>query len=171
MAGFYGLVSKARPFRWDDEGMVVKAGGGDPEPLIAYLRGDDPLSDDDRNSLADLIEAYHDLIKHKVRANGRPRGSVKLEHWATTYAGCLVRAGREQWCYKHGRKRAPKALTQKLVKPAIELMEAEIPKARGRINAQAVEDRSYLKPDQKMIERMSIELWDARCEIVELALK
>ena len=62
MAGFDGLVFKAWPLQpaKDGEGIGSKV-GGDPEPLIAYLLGDGPLSGPDRESLAGLIEQYDDL--------------------------------------------------------------------------------------------------------------
>jgi hypothetical protein len=172
MAGFDGLVFKAAPLQpaKDSEGIGVKV-GGDPEPLIDYLRGDGPLSDDDRESLAWLIEQYAELIKRKLRRNGRPRGSITPKTAATEYASCLVRLGKAAWCRKHGRKRAPKALTQGLIKRAIDLMEAEMPKARGKISAEAVEDGSYLRPDCKTEEYICIDLDEARREIIELALK
>jgi hypothetical protein len=172
MAGFDGLVFKAWPLQpaKDSEGIGLKV-GGDPEPLIAYLRGDGPLSHDDRESLAGLIEQYADLIKRKLRPNGRPRGSITPKTAATECASCLVRMGKAAWCRKHGRKRAPKALTQGLIKRAIELMEAEIPKARGKICAEAVESGSYLKPDPKTTQCV-VEFHDeARWAMIELALK
>jgi len=161
MAGFYGLVFKARPLRR----------ASDPEPLIDYLLGDGPLSDDDRESLAWLIEEYDGLIKRKLRRNGRPRGSITPKTRATKFASCLVRIGKAAWCWEHDRKRAPKALTQGLIKRAIELAEAEIPKARGKISAEAVKEGSYLRPDSKLEEYICIELDEARREIIELALK
>jgi len=82
-----------------------------------------------------------------------------------------VRMGKAAWCSNHGRKRAPRALTQGLIKRAIELMEAEIPKARGKISAEAVKDGSYLRPDRKTVEHISFDLEDAQREIIELALK
>jgi hypothetical protein len=172
MAGFDGLVFKARPLQpaKDDEGIGCKV-AGDPEPLIDYLRGDGPLSDDDRESLAGLIEQYADLIKRKLRRNGRPRGSITPKTAATECASCLVRIGKAAWCRKHGRKRAPKALTPGLIERAIELMEAEIPEARAKISAEAVEDGSYLRPDPKTEEYIDIDLEEAKREIIELALK
>jgi hypothetical protein len=172
MAGFDGLVFKAAPLQpaKDSEGIGCKV-GGDPEPLIAYLRGDGPLSNDDRESLAGLIEQYADLIKRKLPRNGRPRGSITPKTAATECASCLVRIVKAAWCRKHGRKRAPKDLTQGLIKRAIKLMEAEIPKARGKISAEAVEIGSYVRPDRKTEEYICMELEEAKCEIIELALK
>jgi len=172
MAGFYGLVFEAWPLQpaKNDEGIGCKV-GGDPGPLIDYLRGDGPLCDDDRQSLALLIEAYDDLIKRNLRPNGRPRGSITPKTWATECASCLVWMGKKKWCREHGRKRAPKALTEGLIKRAIELMEAEIPKARGKISAEAVKEGSYLKPDPNTEEYICNELEEAMWEIKELALK
>ena len=79
--------------------------------------------------------------------------------------------GEKKWCREHGRKRAPKALTEGLIKRAVELMEAEIPKARGKISAEAVKEGSYLKPDPNTEEYICIELEEAMWEIKELALK
>ena len=172
MAGFDGLVFKAAPLQRakDSEGIGLKV-GGDPEPLIDYLRGDGPLSDDNRELLAGLIEEYAGLIKRKLRPNGRPRGSITHKTAATECASCLVRIGKAAWCRKHGRKRAPKALTQGLIKRAIELAEADFPKARGKISAEAVKDGSYLRPDPKAEKYICIELYEAMREIIELALK
>ena len=143
----------------------------DPEPLIAYLEGNGPLADEDRQWLASLIEQYDGLIKRKLRPNGRPSGSITPKTEATKCASCLVRIGKTAWCRTHGRKRAPKALTQRLIKRAIELMEAEIPKARGKISAEAVKDGSYLRPDRKTEEYISDGLEEAKWEIIELALE
>jgi hypothetical protein len=172
MAGFYGLVSKARPLQpvKDSEGIGLQV-GGDPEPLIDYLRGDGPLSNDDRESLAELIEQYDDLIKRNLRRNGRPRGSITPKTEATECASCLVRFGKAEWCRNHGRKRAPKAVTEALIKRAIELMEAEIPNARRKISAEAVKEGSYLRPNRKTEEYICRDLEEAKWEIIELALK
>ena len=96
MAGFYGLVLDAWPLQnaKNDEGIGCKV-GGDPGPLVDYLRGDGPLSADDRDSLASLIEAYDNLIKSKLRPNGRPRGSITPKTWATECASCLVWMGKK----------------------------------------------------------------------------
>src|SRR5262249_2690840 len=172
MDGFVGLVFKAWPLQpaKDGEGIGSK-GGGDREPLIAYLEGNGPLADEDRQWLASLIEQYDGLIKRKLRPNGRPSGSITPKTEATKCASCLVRIGKTAWCRTHGRKRAPKALTQRLIKRAIELMEAEIPKARGKISAEAVKDGSYLRPDRKTEEYISDGLEEAKWEIIELALE
>ena len=79
--------------------------------------------------------------------------------------------GKAAWCRKQGRKRAPKAVTEVLIRRAIELMEAEFPKARGKISAEAVKEGSYSRPDPKLEERICIDYDDAKCEIVELAWK
>ena len=172
MAGFDGLVFKAWPLQpaKDDEGIGCKV-GGDPEPLIDYLRGDGPLSDDDHESLAGLIEQYAELIKRKLRPNGRPRGSTTPKTAATKRASCLVRIGKAAWCREHGRKRAPKALTQGLIKRAIELMEAEIPKARGKISKVDVRSGSNLTKCMDWGEHVNEYLFEAKREIIELALK
>jgi hypothetical protein len=149
--------------------LVIKATRGHREPLIEYLSGGPQLSKDDSSWLAWLIEQYDELIKRKLRRNGRPRGSITPKTAATECASCLVRMGKAAWCRKHRRKRAPTALTQGLIKRAIELMEAEIPKARGKVSAEAVKDRSYLRPDPKTEEYICIDLEEARWEIIELA--
>jgi hypothetical protein len=174
MAGFDGLVFKARPLQpaKDSEGWIGSKVGGDPEPLIDYLRGDGPISDDDRESLAGLIEQYADLIKRKLRPSGRPLGSKTPKTAATECASFLVRIGKARWCREHGRKRAPpKALIQGLIKRAIELMEADFPKARGKISAEAVKAGSYLRPDRRTEEYICIHLEEAQRDILELALK
>jgi hypothetical protein len=171
-AGFVGLVFKAWPRQpaKNSEGIGSKV-GGDPEPLIDYLRDDGPLSNEDRDWLAWLIGQYHELIMRHLKPNGRPRGSITPKTAATERASCLVRMGKKAWCRRHGRKRAPKALTQVLIKRAIELMEAEIPKARGKISAEAVKEGSYLKPDPNTEEYICIELYEAMQDIIELASK
>ena len=142
-----------------------------PEPLIEYLRGDGPISNDDRELLAGLIEQYADLIKRKLRPSGRPRGSITPKTAATQCASFLVRIGKARWCREHGGKKAPPALTQRLIKRAIELMEADYPKARGKISAEAVKKGSYLRPDRRTEDYICIHLEEAQRDIMELALK
>src|SRR5262249_34546875 len=172
MAGFVGLVFEAWPLQpaKNDEGIGCKV-GGNPGPLIDYLRDGGPLSDEDRDWLAGLIGQYDELIKRHLKPNGRPRGSITPKTAATERASCLVRMGKKAWCRRHGRKRAPKALTQVLIKRAIELMEAEIPKARGKISAEAVKEGSYLAKCMDWRQYVGEYLFEANEEIFELALK
>jgi len=160
MAGFYGLVHEAWPLQ-----------PSNPGPLIDYLRGDGPLSDDDRESLASLIEAYDNLIKYKLRPNGRPRGSITLETKATECASYLVRMGKKKWCREHGRVRASEAVTDSLVVRAIELVEAEFPKARGKISKVDVRSGSNLTKCMDWDQYVAEYLFEAQWEILELALK
>lgn len=172
---FESLVRKASPFQpvKDSEGYGYKVGGGDAEPLIDYLLGDGPLSDDDRESLAWLIENYAQLIKRKVRGNGRPRGSISNKNAAVVCACYLVRIGKGVWRQKHDRKRVPKAVTNSLIKRAIELTEAHdrFSKARVKISADAVGDKSLVKPDRETVAYVSENLDEAMSEIIELAQK
>ena len=170
MAGFYGLVFEAWPLHKNDEGIGCKV-GGDPGPLIDYLREGGPLSDDDRESLASLIEAYDNLIKYKLRPNGRPRGSITLETKATECASYLVRMGKKKWCREHGRVRASEAVTDSLVVRAIELVEAEFPKARGKISKVDVRSGSNLTKCMDWDQYVAEYLFEAQWEILELALK
>jgi hypothetical protein len=149
------------------EGLVFKAMRGDPQPLIEHLRDVGPLllSVDDRNTLSWLLE------RKLPRKTGRPPGSVSVKNAAIACACCLVRIGKSVWRREHGRQRVPKAVTNHLIKRAIELMEAEFPKARGKISADAVGDESHLKPDTETGQYVSEYLGDAIREIIELAGK
>jgi hypothetical protein len=63
----------------------------------------------------------------------------------------------------------PKAVTNRLIKRAIELMEAHFSEARGRISADVVRDQSYLTEDSGAGAYVSEHLGDAIDEIIELA--
>jgi hypothetical protein len=145
--------------------LTFKALRGKPDPLVAHLRAPGRhLSEDECKELAHLIE-------RRVPRNGRPRGSVSPKNAAIACACCLVRIGKSVWRRKHGRQRVPKAVTYRLIKRAIELMEAHIPETRGKISADAVGDESHLKPDSETGGYVAEYLDEARREIIELALR
>ena len=148
------------------EGLVHKALRGNPDPLIAYFRNADSrqLSGDDCECLASLLE-------EKLPRNGRPPGSRKPKNAAIACASYLVRHGKRRWRQKHGRQRVPKAVVERLSERAIELVEAEIPKARGKISAEAVIDESCLKRCEERWKFVAEYLDEAKREIIELALK
>jgi hypothetical protein len=62
-------------------------------------------------------------------------------------------------------------VTNRLVKRAIELMEAHFSAARGKISADAVRDQSQLKEDSEAGAHVSEHLGDAIQEIIDLARK
>jgi len=156
MAGFEGLVFKA----WPKVGV-------NPEPLIAYLRGDGPLSRDYRESLIALIERYDGLIKRMLRPNGRPRGSITPKNEAIRCASYLVRIGKNRWRRKHGRQHVPEDILERLSNRAIELVEPEFPSARGKISTGAVIHESHLKRCEEMGTYEFLD--EAKWEIIELA--
>jgi hypothetical protein len=153
------------------EGLIFKAYDGNPDPLLQYLQRSGPLHlrDDHRKSLAWLLE-------RKLPRNGRPKGSISPKTAATECASCLVHMGKAAWRKKHGRKRAPtkgpnKAPIKQLVSRAIELMENEFPKARGQISKDDVIDAANLKPSASVLECVFHDFFDARQEIIDIALK
>ena len=152
------------------EGLVIKAGQGDPGPLVDYfLRAGGPrlLSEADCCWLGSFLQD-----KLLPRRNGRPYGSVTPKTAAIGRAGYLVRIGKAEWCRKHGRKRASKSATESLIKRAIELMEAKIPEARGQISLDAVRNEANLRPRADVVDANVIDdLHEAIWEIIELALK
>jgi hypothetical protein len=152
------------------EGLVIKAGQGDPGPLVAYFLdagGPRLLSRADCCWLGSLL-----VEKLLPRRNGRPRGSVTPKTAAIARAGYLVRIGKAQWCRKRDRKRASNAATESLIKRAIELVEAKIPEARGQISSHAVRNEANLRPRLGLVDDFVIDdLHEAIREIIELALK
>jgi len=144
------------------DGLVSKALRGNPDPLIAYIDGGGPLqlSEDDRHSLAYLLE-------QKLPRIGRPPGSLTPKNEATRCASYLVRIGKRWWCRKHGRKRVPEDILERLSNRAIELVEPEFPSARGKISTRAVIDESHLKRCEEMGEAEFLD--EAKSEIIELA--
>src|SRR5262245_37697825 len=147
-------------------GLVIKAKRCDQEPSIAYYHdGTRQLSEEDCSLLAGFLE---DSLPRK---NGRPRGSITYKNLAIACACCLVRIGKGVWRREHGSQRVPKAVTNSLIKRAIELVELEFPKAGGQISADAVGDKSNLKDESKTGAFVSEHLDDARRKIIELARK
>jgi hypothetical protein len=153
------------------EGLIFKAYDGNRDPLLQYLQRSGPLhlSDDHREWLAWLLE-------RKLPRSGRPKGSISPKTAATECASCLVRMGKAAWRRQHGRKRAPtkgpnKAPIELLVSRAIELMEDEFPKARGQISEDEVVAGANLKPSVSVAEYVFHDLFDARQEIIDIALK
>jgi len=157
-------------------GLVMKAYRGHREPLIDYLSGSPQLSVDDGGWLAWLIEEDGRRLEPKKPRNGRPPGSVTPKTLATACASYLVRTGKASWRRKHDRKRAPtkgpkKAPIESLIKRAIELVEAKIPQARGKIDGDDVKSGSNLRPSAHAVDYVLDHLREANAEIIELALK
>jgi hypothetical protein len=101
----------------------------DESPLCDYLRSNAPLSDQDREGLAWLIEK---LLLRGGRPYGRTRGPVwDAEYWIVRQ----VKRFKEKWREERGRPRVPKAATGTEIDRLIALAEKRFPNAKGKINA------------------------------------
>jgi hypothetical protein len=155
-------------------GLVIIAARGDREQLIDYLNGGPQLSEDDSRWLRWLIEKDGWLLEPKKP--GRPPGSVAPTPLTTACAGYLVRIAKRSWRKRHGRRRAStkgpnKAPIESWIKCAIELVEAEIPQVRGKIDEDDVKSGSNVKPSVDAVVYVHDHLPEAGREMIELALK
>lgn len=100
------------------DGLIAHARQGNTKPLCSYLRSDKPLSRDDREHLAWLI----DRIAQHGRKGRRP-GSAHPTN-KHIYAAALV-VLREQSKWRAGSRRTyvPKAETDKMIRQVISRME------------------------------------------------
>jgi hypothetical protein len=167
----------SRRFQWRPRGLyptgigalVLKARRGDPraiDELLEQLRQPDAqLKQPDLGWLANLIEK-------NVSRNGRPRGSLTPENAAILYASYLFRIGKQFWCRKHARQRATdKNLNKAMLKRSIELIEVEIPEARGQVDEDEVKASSNLLPIAEVKETVHEYLPDQVEEIIKIALE
>ena len=102
--------------------LVIKAARGYPQPLIDDFESSGPrqLSKEEWGWLIWLF--------NKLPRSGRPRGSMKPKNFAIQCASYLVRWGKQTQREVRGRTR--NTVNDKLYQRAVELMQAEIPKAR-----------------------------------------
>jgi hypothetical protein len=147
---------------------LFKALRSKPHPFVTYLRDVRGHLSEFENEAVEFKE-LEDLIYQGGPRIGRPRGSISPKNLAIACACCLVRIGKSAWRQKHRRQRVPKAVTDLLIKRAIELMEDRISETRGEISANAVGVQSHLKPDSEVENFVAEYLDDAQREMMELA--
>ncbi len=170
----YARGLKRRQQAWERRmaglhGLIYQAAAGNPEPLRDHFEYGGPwqISEEDGQLLAWLF----DKLPRTGEAH-RPRGSLKPKNLAIQAAAYLVRYGKRHWLAKHvnHKNASNKAANDALFNHAVEVMERDIPEARGKFDVDDVKTFTK-KPRKDVSDYVDHELPEAKWEMKQIALR